>query len=240
MGFSGDNGETLDIPTRPGWYRIMSIAEYSIRLSLVNCCSAPTPAFVRTTATISPGCISTSTHFFNDSRMRTILSAESARSSTTNAMVRRTSSCLRPVSGGGGVAFRSVGRTDVSKGRSVLRTRMNSKFVIFWGLPSCRSSKSSGLRFVTGFPLESVTTASTWTRLTLIRMTPGVGGASWAQDCKETMQSSPKIVSHWRKRCFVIETPKKVLHPTRHVKRCFGGSPFQPKRGGRSPEEPKQ
>src|SRR5262249_5414672 len=49
------------------------------------------------------------------------------------------------------------------------------------GLPSCRISKSDALRSVTCLPWESVTTASTWTRLTSMRITaPGLSCASAA------------------------------------------------------------
>src|SRR5262245_1628943 len=66
-------------------------------------------------------------------------------------------------------------------------------FVIACGFPSCSTSKSSALRSVTALPLLSVTTASTCTRLTLIRMTPGGGGPCCAEDCVARMHTKTDI-----------------------------------------------
>ena len=60
---------------------------------------------------------------------------------------------------------------------------MNAKLEIFWGLPSCRTTKSSAVRSVTGRSLESVTIASNCTRLTLMRITASGAGLSCWKDC---------------------------------------------------------
>jgi hypothetical protein len=55
------NGETRAFM----FQRTRSAAAYSSRLSVVNCCSAPIPAPVRSMATRSPGCTCVSMNRFN-------------------------------------------------------------------------------------------------------------------------------------------------------------------------------
>ena len=162
-GAAACKGAKLDVPTRPTRNLTRSIDARSRRLSEVNCCREPIPALVRMTATRSPGCISLSTHFFSESFTRTTLSNESPRSSTTSAIVRRTC-CGRspPLVGRGGAGGPPRGATGAATpraGEALMST--NSKLEIICGFPSWNTSKSSALRSVTGFPLESVTIAST-------------------------------------------------------------------------------
>ncbi len=63
-----------------------------MRLSLVNCSSIPNPDPVRMMATRSPSCICDATNVLSVSRASAILEGESPISSTTKAMVLRTSS----------------------------------------------------------------------------------------------------------------------------------------------------
>ena len=97
-----------------------------------------------------------------------MLSNERPRSSTTRATVRRI--CFGRVAigggGGGGLAplaggagFSGAVRTTPSL------VLMKEKLVMAWGLPSCRMTKSSFRRSVTGLSLESMTTASTCTKI---------------------------------------------------------------------------
>src|SRR5271157_719745 len=173
----------LLIPTRPmALNRMRLMARWSTRLSVVNCSSAPIPEPVRITAAMSPGCISTSTNFSRAERTAGTFSAARARSSTTNANVRR-AWLARTGTGGGapgllaGFLPRAGGGGGAAGGPG--RVLMYEKLVMACGLPSWRISKSSFFRSSTRLPCASVTRASTCTRLTLMRITSsGCGDAA--------------------------------------------------------------
>ena len=94
------------------------------------------------------------TSFVNACRTRAVLSNDRPKSSTTSATVRRTSAG-RILAGGGAVG------AGFAPGGGDMRS-----LVIFGGFRSCRIWNSAAARSVTGWLLESVTTASTCTRST--------------------------------------------------------------------------
>lgn len=68
-------------------------------MSLVNCCNAPAPALVRMIATRSPGWICSFMYFVSVFFTDAVLTKDSARSSTTKAIVRRTWSGRKETNG---------------------------------------------------------------------------------------------------------------------------------------------
>src|ERR1043165_3455176 len=111
-----------------------STARVRMRLSFVNCCSAPSSPLVRMIATRSFGCSCSVTNLRNCFFTWYMLSAESPRSSTTKAIVRLASPALRGLKGTTGVAFfvSLVGGWGVALGTF----EMYAKLVIVWRLPS--------------------------------------------------------------------------------------------------------
>ncbi len=153
------------------------------------------PARVRITATRSPGCICSSTNFFKDRRTKCVLSQERPRSSTTSAIVRRTCSGRSRIGGSGTTAGARAslrgGAVGVSRAAAC---STYEKLVILWGRPSSRISKSLAVRLPTCLPLESVTTASIWTRFTVTRKTGSCDAGGCCASSRQAMAAVRSIL----------------------------------------------